>query len=361
MSSTNFIKLNNYYQLVQEDNISETDSTQRGIIYIYPPENGTSIAKYGTGTQGETLATAPCIGSNGGGASNLPLITVSSTNTAQANYTHTITGDANAIFGKGATTVAGSGNLLTGHQGSKNITGSGNFVIGNGGTNYIKKGTSGDSVGNILVGSSVSVTGSYNMVDGATHTITGLYNIVSGRNHEIAGDYNVITGTGEFGTAKTVVTGKGNFVSGDFSSSTISGNYNSIICGGGNNTITGDDPISGTDKSQHNIIIGSTTTITKSESCLTLGRNNTITNHNRTVLLGLGLTATRDNQLIVGSYNDETKTGGAFVVGNGTADSHSNAMTVYAEGTVTIGHDPIGPMDVVTKHYLEEVLLKGTW
>jgi hypothetical protein len=36
-------------------------------------------------------------------------------------------------------------------------------------------------------------------------------------------------------------------------------------------------------------------------------------------------------------------------------------MIVYKEGTVTIGHDPIGPMDVVTKHYLEEVLLNGTW
>jgi hypothetical protein len=176
--------------------------------------------------------------------------------------------------------------------------------------------------------------------------------------------------------------------------------------------------------------------------------------------MGIGLTATRDNQLIVGSYNDETKTGGAFVVGNGsetydertvyphtyydfsdvhylalgepgspvpgdvfsyfvsgeligkieilspdelpggqqvyiTGDklywqsgdvhvkntgrisdistsedivvyknlqaNHSNAMTVYKEGTVTIGHDPIGPMDVVTKQYLENALLAGQW
>ena len=57
----------------------------------------------------------------------------------------------------------------------------------------------------------------------------------------------------------------------------------------------------------------------------------------------------------------------------------SNAMIVYKEGTVTIGHDPIGPMDVATKHYVdshtssgsadeeqvraivEDVLLNGNW
>jgi hypothetical protein len=76
--------------------------------------------------------------------------------------------------------------------------------------------------------------------------------------------------------------------------------------------------------------------------------------------MGIGLTATRDNQLIVGSYNDESKVG-IFAIGNGTADSHSNAMIVYKEGTVTIGHDPIGPMDVVTKQYLENALLAGQW
>jgi hypothetical protein len=36
-------------------------------------------------------------------------------------------------------------------------------------------------------------------------------------------------------------------------------------------------------------------------------------------------------------------------------------MIVYKEGTVTIGHDPIGPMDVVTKQYLENALLAGQW
>jgi hypothetical protein len=164
----------------------------------------------------------------------------------------------------------------------------------------------------------LDITGSYNIVDGATHKVAGLYNIISGRNHEITGNYNVITGTGEFNTAKTIVTGKANFVSGDFSNSAITGNYNSIINGGGDNLITGDDPNTGADKAQHNMIIGSRTTIRNSENCLTLGRLNTIDNHNRSVLMGIGLTATRDNQLIVGSYNDDGKKGGIFVVGNGT-------------------------------------------
>jgi len=283
---------------------------------------------------------------------NLP-IEGNGTNTVQKNYSHTLTGDANAIFGKGTTTVAGSGNLLAGHQGSKNITGSGNIVVGNGGTDYLRRGESGESIGNLMIGSSLDVTGSYNLIDGSLHLVKGTYNIISGKNHEIEGNYNVITGTGEFADVKTKVKGKANFVSGDFSNSSIVGNYNSIINGGGDNIITGDDPEAGADKAQHNMIIGSTTTITNSENCLSLGRLNTINNHNRSVLMGLGLTATRDNQLIIGSYNDESKTGGILVVGSGSTDEHKNAMIVYKEGTVTIGSDPIGDMDVATKHYVD--------
>jgi hypothetical protein len=36
----------------------------------------------------------------------------------------------------------------------------------------------------------------------------------------------------------------------------------------------------------------------------------------------------------------------------------SNALNVYREGTVSVGHDPIGPMDVVTKQYLENHISK---
>jgi hypothetical protein len=57
----------------------------------------------------------------------------------------------------------------------------------------------------------------------------------------------------------------------------------------------------------------------------------------------------------------------------------SNALTVYQEGTVKLGHDPIGPMDAATKQYVdshassggvdeeqvraivEDVLLNGAW
>ena len=198
------------------------------------------------------------------------------------------------------------------------------------------------------------------------------YNTIHGTEFNVTGTHNVTFGVG----GNCTINGKANMMAGDLTGSTITGNYNTILCGGGQNTITG----TASDPCQHNVILGSTTTLTSAENCLTLGRLNTINNHDRAVLMGIGLTATRDNQFIVGSYNDETKTGGAFVVGNGSAGNHSNAMIVYNEGTVTIGHDPIGPMDVATKQYVdshsggsggvdeeqvraivEDVLLNGNW
>jgi hypothetical protein len=303
----------------------------------------------------------------------------------------------------------------------------------------------------------VDVSGYKNtLADGAD------YNTIHGTEFNITGTHNVTFGVG----GNCVINGKANMMAGDLTGSTITGNYNTILCGGGQNSITGTTA----DPCQHNVVLGSTTTLTSAENCLTLGRLNTINNHDRAALMGIGLTATRDNQLIVGSYNDATKTGGAFVVGNGSADwsiqdsyfagqyiTHSifvetsykngdtltiitsdgvvrdvltfidngldtiftsktgeallsygtpdliissdssvhienplqctvyknlkpsNAMIVYKEGTVTIGHDPIGPMDVATKQYVdshsssggvdeeqvraivEDVLLNGAW
>ena len=281
-------------------------------------------------------------------------------------------------------------------------------------------------------------------VSGYRNNITGSYHTIHGTEFVVSGSHNVTFGVG----GGCAINGQANMVAGDLRGTTISGNYNTILCGGGSNTITG----TAQDPCQHNVILGSTTTLVNSENCLTLGRSNTINNHNRSVLMGIGLTATRDNQLVVGAYNDSAKAGGAFVVANGkatgwTLDTNStyfyadneyrhdildnpnttyeyrladgtsmgtvvyngelsftctgymsvdtssnsidypcievhcdylvdgepvlgvavyeyktsNAMTVYSEGTVTIGHDPIGPMDVVTKQYLENALLTGKW
>jgi hypothetical protein len=280
------------------------------------------------------------------------------------------------------------------------------------------------------------------------------YNTIHGTEFNVTGTHNVTFGVG----GNCIINGKANMMAGDLTGSTITGNYNTILCGGGQNSITGTT----SDPCQHNVILGSTTTLTSAENCLTLGRLNTINNHDRAVLMGIGLTATRDNQLIVGSYNDENRKGGVFIVGNGLNDevvrlntdyivsagmeihtgdwlttsnyyaenistgeivhitktangwmpnsnvlkfysfdngdskveyiqpvddsqwnfyrtNKSNAMIVYKEGTVTIGHDPIGPMDVATKQYVdshsssggvdeeqvraivEDVLLNGAW
>jgi hypothetical protein len=160
-------------------------------------------------------------------------------------------------------------------------------------------------------GEIITIDGStHNDISGLKNTVNGDYNTIHGTEFNVTGTHNVTFGVG----GKCTINGKANMMAGDLTGSIITGNYNTILCGGGQNTITGTDK----DPCQHNVILGSTTTLTSTENCLTLGRLNTINNYDRAVLMGIGLTATRDNQLIIGSYNDDSKKAGIFVVGNGT-------------------------------------------
>ena len=54
-------------------------------------------------------------------------------------------------------------------------------------------------------------------------------------------------------------------------------------------------------------------------------------NHIQSIALGVGLQSTRANQTLFGLYNDTTNKG-LFVIGNGSTDKPSNAMTVDASG-----------------------------
>ena len=85
------------------------------------------------------------------------------------------------------------------------------------------------------------------------------------------------------------------------------------------------------------------------------GRN-TKALHKNSHAAGLGTITGRDSQTVVGQYNS-ADTNALLVVGNGDKDTkRSNAFTVNADGTATIGTAPVEPMDVVNKQYLEDKL-----
>ena len=415
---------------------------KKGELIIYPVAEGSNYRVMKAGDGETTLENLPTIGSAGGGDGAIYSITTNTSGARSGTYLSGSNGDSFKILNLYDISTTGSESSITNGRNSKlsedikysQIFGTGHtiekgvrwsLIRGQGHT--IQNHTTTDVTEN---GEVVTVDGStHNDISGLKNTVNGDYNTIHGTEFNVTGTHNVTFGVG----GKCTINGKANMMAGDLTGSTITGNYNTILCGGGQNSLTGttDDPC------QHNVVLGSTTTLISAENCLTLGRLNTINNHDRAVLMGIGLTATRDNQLIVGSYNDDSRTGGVFVVGNGTSNSDlhigsmgygyelyiydwsttsnyyakdritnkivrifytsagwatssnevqiysddsvtyimptnehdwdvylsgkSNAMTVYKEGTVTIGHDPIGPMDVVTKQYLENALLAGQW
>lgn len=86
-----------------------------------------------------------------------------------------------------------------------------------------------------------------------------------------------------------------------------------------------------------------------------------------TFMSGKGLKVTGHWQTIIGQYNKYIEKT-AFVIGNGSSDTaRKNAFSVTTEGNVTaagkitVGADPTANMDVVTKQYLENKLMTGTW
>lgn len=130
---------------------------------------------------------------------------------------------------------------------------------------------------------------------------------------------------------------------------------NTILSSGGGNNISGN----------HNLISGALNTV-DAENCLVNGIWNEArlvtkmvngvehTYGHRAALLGRGLISNANDQVWVGRWNVPNE-GVLFGVGAGTSISDRfSAFRVYPKGTATVGHDPIGDMDVVTKHLLDD-------
>jgi hypothetical protein len=75
---------------------------------------------------------------------------------------------------------------------------------------------------------------------------------------------------------------------------------------------------------------------------------------------GLGTESTHSYQAIFGKYNDKTICSQMlFAVGNGSEENRSNALTVFADGRVSIGAPPSGELDVVTKGWITNWVTKN--
>lgn len=135
----------------------------------------------------------------------------------------------------------------------------------------------------------------------------------------------------------------------------VTGKCNAILNSGGGNKVTGD----------HNLVSGALNTV-DAENCLVNGIWNEArlvkkmvndvehTYGHRATLLGRGLISNANDQVWTGRWNEPNE-GVLFGVGAGTSNEERfTAFRVYPKGTATVGHDPIGAMDVVTKHLLDD-------
>ena len=133
----------------------------------------------------------------------------------------------------------------------------------------------------------------------------------------------------------------------------VTGKCNALLNSGGGNRITGD----------HNLVSGALNTV-DAENCINIGLGNwnklrEVDGHtygHRASTFGRYLISSANDQMWTGRWNKEHD-GVLFGVGNGTADNkRSNAFVVYSAGTASVGHDPIGDMDVTTKRYVDRAV-----
>ena len=130
---------------------------------------------------------------------------------------------------------------------------------------------------------------------------------------------------------------------------------NAILNSGGGNKVNGN----------HNLISGALNEC-DAENCIIVGLGNKALRTEREIygdkhsyghraaLFGRYLISSANDQFWCGRWNVQ-KDGVLFGVGGGTGDDHrSNAFVVYPGGTASVGADPIGDMDVVTKRFLME-------
>lgn len=133
------------------------------------------------------------------------------------------------------------------------------------------------------------------------------------------GDNLTVGGKGQFVLAENyykqpeTIEGRYNIVHGDTSNCQVTGNYNAVLCSGGNNIVD----------TQHNLLVGAGNTVTgvlhdTGEANLVVGVSNSINGANYSGYIGRGLKSTGPNQLIVGKYNDDTQKDILFAVGNGS-------------------------------------------
>jgi hypothetical protein len=175
-----------------------------------------------------------------------------------------------------------------------------------------------------------TASGHYSTLGGGfTNSANGTYSTLGGGRTNVASGFLSTLGGGLFNIAsatKSIVAGgEGNIASGELSTigggSTNTASSNSSTVGGGIfNTASGDFSAVG----------GGFTNTAGGSYSFTVGNNNTAQSYGESVL---GLFATVGS----GTATSTVTTDRLFVVGNGTADTRSNALTMLKNGNTTIG------------------------
>ena len=196
-----------------------------------------------------------------------------------------------------------------------------NFVIGCGGTT---------SVISTDVSRQQSLQGgSYNIVSGRMNQINGgSYNIVSGLEHTVSGGY------------QCAVFGSGN---------SINGCGNSLI-DGLLNTASG---------CNQTIVSGSSNNAGGCNQCIVSGTNNSPGGCSNSLIIGNHHTGSSYANAIISGYYSLTQSTKAFIIGNGTSSTASNAFTVgfdgevYAQGDYYSGVDKLATVPSTLPVFIE--------
>jgi hypothetical protein len=188
---------------------------------------------------------------------------------------------------------------------------------------------------------STSATGNFSMAMGLDADAEGLESFASGISVKAQGDYSVALG-------------RSSTASGDFSMALqgIASGVGSIAIGGGSATAYNSVTIGlGTSSGWDSFVIGNG--LANNDYSYALGYNASATG-DYAIAAGMNATAQASGSFVIGYYNKITgtkeslvSTDPAFVIGNGTYLSPSNAFTVLKNGYTAVGHDnPTQMLDV---------------
>ncbi len=98
------------------------------------------------------------------------------------------------------------------------------------------------------------------------------------------------------------------------------------------------------------------TNVANGDLAIALGHSNTVSG-NCSVAVGNNLNIARPEQVVIGKYN-RNKDDTIFEVGNGTSENRSNALEVYADGSVRVYKSPSNNNDIANKNYVDNIPLK---